>query len=89
MVILLPGCASQIAFNIEKAQYVENKCNKVYIGVRESIGLANSNGHSAGLGIIVLPGTLIGDTLLLPYSIPVSIKNLFSCNFNKKKYNST
>jgi len=37
----------KIVFGDEEAEDGENKCDKVYIGVRGSIGLANSSGHLA------------------------------------------
>jgi hypothetical protein len=37
----------KISFGDEEAKDGKNKCNKVYIGVRGSIGLANSSGHLA------------------------------------------
>jgi hypothetical protein len=36
-----------MASDDEEAEDGKNKCNKIYIGVRGSIGLANSSGHLA------------------------------------------
>src|SRR5947209_6587737 len=75
-VVVLGGCMSLGGTFLE-----EDECNKVYIGTRLDMICVTSGGHNVASApfclLLDLPFTLVADTVLLPYTIPVSIR---TCN---------
>ena len=75
-VVVLGGCMSLGGTFLE-----EDECNKVYIGTRLDMICVTSGGHNVASApfclLLDLPFSLVADTVLLPFTIPVSIR---SCN---------
>ena len=56
--------------------FLEEQCNKVYIGTSLDLSCITSGGHNianAPFCLIDLPFSFVLDTIFLPYTIPVSL----------------
>ena len=56
--------------------FLDEQCNKVYIGTSIDLSCITSGGHniaSAPLCLVDLPFSIVLDTVFLPYTIPASL----------------